>query len=105
MDAPCFPSSIAIFPHRSTQKAKFGQLNASLEKRVAERTIELSRSEEKFRALFEGTSQAVFSHDGERILEANQSWLRLLGYSSLDVVVGKRPLELAAPIQPGGERA
>jgi PAS domain S-box-containing protein len=38
-------------------------------------------------------------------LEANQSWLRLLGYSSLDDVVGKRPVELAAPIQPGGERA
>ena len=47
----------------STQKhaeSEIRQLNASLEKRVAERTIELSRSEEKFRALFEGTSQAVF---------------------------------------------
>jgi GAF domain-containing protein len=39
------------------------QLNVSLEKRVAERTFELARSEEKFRALFEGTSQAVVLHD------------------------------------------
>src|SRR6202044_761304 len=54
---------------------------------------------------FEGTSQAVYLHDGKRILAANQSWLRILGYSSLDDVVGKRPVELAAPIQPGGERA
>jgi PAS domain S-box-containing protein len=92
----------------STQKlaeSEIRQLNASLEKRVAERTIELSRSEEKFRALFEGTSQAVFLYDENGILEANQSWLRLLGYSNLDDVVGKRPVELAAPIQPGGERA
>jgi PAS domain S-box-containing protein len=81
------------------------QLNTSLEKRVAERTIELARSEEKFRTLFEGTSQAVLLLDRRRILEANQSWLRLLGYSSLNDVVGKRPAELAAPIQPGGERA
>jgi light-regulated signal transduction histidine kinase (bacteriophytochrome) len=30
--------------------------------------------------------------------------LRLLGYSSLDDVVGKHPAELSAPIQPGGKR-
>ena len=97
-----------VYRDISTQKraeSDTRQLNASLEKRVAERTIELSRSEEKFRALFEGTSQAVFLHDGNRISEANQSWLRLLGYSSPDDVVGKSPVELAAPIQPGGERA
>src|SRR5262249_52952859 len=81
------------------------QLNASLEKRVAERTIELARSEEKFRALFEGTTQAVVLHDENGILEANPSWLRLLGYSSLADVIGKHAVELSAPIQPGGERA
>jgi PAS domain S-box-containing protein len=86
-------------------ESEIRQLNASLERRVAERTIELARFEEKFRALFEGTSQAVFLHDGNRILEANQSWLRLLGYSSLDDVAGRQPIEFAAPIQPGGERA
>jgi PAS domain S-box-containing protein len=96
-----------VYRDISTQKraeSEIRQLNASLEKRVAERTIELSRSEEKFRALFDGTSQAVFLYDENGILEANQSWLRLLGYSSLDDVAGKRPVELAAPIQPGGER-
>ena len=38
-------------------------------------------------------------------MEANPSWLRLLGYSSLDDVVGKHAVELSASIQPGGERA
>ena len=90
---------------RKRAENEIRQLNESLEKRVAERTIELVRSEEKFRALFEGTSQAVILHDENRILEVNPSWLRLLGYSSLDDVVGKHPAELSAPIQPGGERA
>jgi PAS domain S-box-containing protein len=90
---------------RKRAENEIRQLNASLEKRVAERTIELGRSEEKFRALFEGTSLAVALHDENGILEANPSWLRLLGYSSLDGVVGKTYAELSAPIQTGGERA
>jgi PAS domain-containing protein len=62
---------------RKRAENEIRQLNASLEKRVAERTIELGRSEEKFRALFEGTSLAVALHDENGILEANPSWLRL----------------------------
>jgi PAS domain S-box-containing protein len=82
------------------------QLNASLEKRVAERTMELAQSEEKFRALFEGTSQAIVLHEENgAIVDANPSWLRLLGYSSLEDVLGKHPPERSAPTQPCGERA
>ena len=65
----------------------------------------LSESEEKFRALFEGTSQAVVLHDENGILEVNPSWLQLLGYSRLEDVIGKHPAEVSAPIQVGGERA
>ncbi|MBV8353571.1 MAG: PAS domain S-box protein, partial [Verrucomicrobia bacterium] len=90
---------------RTRAENEIRQLNASLEKRVAERTTELVRSEEKFRALFEGTSLAVVLLDENMILEANPSWLRLLGYSSLNEVIGKNPAELSAPIQPDGERA
>jgi hypothetical protein len=56
---------------RTQAENEIRQLNASLEKRVADRTIELGRSEQKFRALFEGTSQAVVLHDEKGILEAN----------------------------------
>jgi PAS domain S-box-containing protein len=65
----------------------------------------LRESEEKFRALFEGTSQAVVLHDENGIFDANPSWLQLLGYSRLEEVIGKHPAEISAPIQPGGERA
>ena len=90
---------------RKRAESEIRQLNASLEKRVAERTIELARSEEKFRGLFEGTSQAIVLHDENGIVEANPSWLRLLGYSNLDDVIGKNLDELSAPIQPEGESA
>jgi PAS domain S-box-containing protein len=65
----------------------------------------LRESEEKFRALFEGTSQAVVLHDENGIFDANPSWLKLLGYSRLEDVIGKHPAEISAPIQPGGECA
>jgi PAS domain S-box-containing protein len=65
----------------------------------------LRESEEKFRALFEGTSQAVVLHDENGIFDANPSWVQLLGYSRLEDVIGKHPAEISAPIQPGGERA
>jgi PAS domain S-box-containing protein len=65
----------------------------------------LRESEAKFRALFEGTSQAVALHDESGFLEVNASWCRLLGYSGLQEVIGKHPADLSAPIQPGGERA
>ncbi|MBV8640117.1 MAG: PAS domain S-box protein, partial [Verrucomicrobia bacterium] len=104
--APGFFAGVFIdITERKQAESEIRRLNALLEKRVAERTVELARSEEKFRALFEGTSQAVLLYDENGILEANPSWLELLGYSSLDDVVGKRPVELSAPIQPGGERA
>jgi PAS domain S-box-containing protein len=66
---------------------------------------QLRESEEKFRALFEGTSQSVILHDENGILDANPSALQLLGYSKLEDLIGKHPAELSAPIQPDGERA
>ncbi|MEA3146024.1 MAG: hypothetical protein QOI53_1491 [Verrucomicrobiota bacterium] len=65
----------------------------------------LRNSEEKFRALFEGTSQPAILHDENGILDANPSFLRQLGYASLDDIRGRHPAELSAPVQPGGERA
>jgi PAS domain S-box-containing protein len=89
---------------RMRAEIEIRELNASLEKRVVKRTIELQQSEEKFRALFEGTSQAVVLLDENGILEANPSYLRVLGYSTLEDFVGKHPSELFAPIQPDSER-
>ncbi len=64
---------------------------------------QLRESEQKFRALFEGSNQPVVLHDENGIFDANPSWLKYLGYSNIDEVRGKQPNELSAPIQPSGE--
>jgi PAS domain S-box-containing protein len=65
----------------------------------------LRESEEKFRALFEATSQGVLLHDEEKFMEINPAGVRIMGFESADEIIGKHPGETSAPIQPNGERA
>jgi PAS domain S-box-containing protein len=62
----------------------------------------LRESEEKFRALFEASSQGVMLHDEQKFLEVNPATVRILGYDSADQILGKHPADTAAPIQPNG---
>ena len=62
----------------------------------------LRESEEKFRALFEGSSQGIVLHDEQKILEANPAAVRIMGASGPEDLVGKHPRELAPPTQPNG---
>ena len=71
------------------------------ERKRAERA--LRESEEKFRALFEGSSQGVVLHDENEILEVNPAAVRILGCQSPQELLGKHPRELAPPFQPNGE--
>jgi PAS domain S-box-containing protein len=63
----------------------------------------LRESEEKFRALFEGSSQGVVLHDENQILEANPAAVRILGLQSPQELLGRHPSETSPPFQPGGE--
>ena len=63
----------------------------------------LRESEEKFRALFEGSSQGVVLHDEERILDANPAAVRIMGCQSATELIGKHPAETSPPLQPNGE--
>jgi PAS domain S-box-containing protein len=63
----------------------------------------LRESEQKFRALFEGSSQGVMIHDEEKFLEVNSATLRMLGFASAGEVLGKHPKDTAPPFQPDGE--
>lgn len=65
----------------------------------------LRESEEKFRALFEASSQGIILHDEERMLEVNPAFLKILGFETADEIVGKHPVDTSAPIQPNGETA
>jgi two-component system NtrC family sensor kinase len=65
-------------------------LNRNLEEMVRRRTEELSKSEEKYRRIFEGSMDIVMLLDLEgRFLDINRAGLNILGYSSKDELVSK----------------
>ena len=63
----------------------------------------LRESEEKFRALFEGSSQGVVLQDETQILEVNPAAVRIMGCQSAQELVGKHPSDTSPPFQPNGE--
>ena len=75
------------------------------ESQRAESESRLRESEEKFRALFEASSQGVILHDEEKMLEVNPACVRILGFNGPEEMLGKHPADTSAPIQPNGERA
>jgi PAS domain S-box-containing protein len=65
----------------------------------------LRESEEKFRALFEGSSQGVVLHDENQILEVNPAAVRIMRCRSAQDLVGKHPSDTSPRLQPNGENS
>jgi PAS domain S-box-containing protein len=65
----------------------------------------LRESEEKFRALFEGSSHGVVLQDEDEILEVNPAAVRIMGRQFAHEMLGRHPLEMAPQLQPNGERS
>ncbi len=63
----------------------------------------LRESEEKFRALFEGSSQGVILQDENQFLEVNPAAVRIMGCQSPQELLGKLPMDTSPPFQPNGE--
>ncbi|NLE39637.1 MAG: PAS domain S-box protein [Pirellulaceae bacterium] len=63
----------------------------------------LKESENKFRALYELSSDAVMLLDENGYFDCNEATLRLFGGVSRQVVCGKHPADLSPPRQAGGE--
>ena len=57
----------------------------------------LAESEARFRALATATQEGVAIHDGERIVEANDAFMRMFGFASRAEMIGSPPIELNAP--------
>jgi len=76
------------------------QVASAIERKRSEQA--LRESEEKFRALFEASSQGVILQDEEKFLEVNPATVRILGFNSAEEIIGHHPAEFAAPMQPGG---
>ncbi len=63
----------------------------------------LRESEEKFRALFEASSQGVLLHDEHQYLEVNPAMAQTLGYDSPSELIGLNPGITSPPTQPDGQ--
>ncbi|MEY5098302.1 MAG: hypothetical protein RJA36_1021 [Pseudomonadota bacterium] len=69
---------------------------------VRHKTAELAESEERFRALFEDTRQAIVLIEDRCIVAANRAALDMLCMQSLDELLGKTVEQLSPPLQPDG---
>ena len=67
--------------------------------------LALRESEEKFRALFEGSSLGVVLHDDHELLEVNSAAVRIMRRTSPQELLGKHPGSFAGPFQPNGRRS
>ncbi|WP_198264292.1 ATP-binding protein [sulfur-oxidizing endosymbiont of Gigantopelta aegis] len=70
---------------------------------MAHDITERKREEEKFRVLFESSSQANLLYSDEGILDCNHAFLDLFGFSKKEDVLGSRLYSLTRAIQPDGE--
>jgi len=85
-------------------KDALGQLAASFNEMAEklERNISmLEENEEKYHALFEASSDAVFIMDEEEFLECNKQTFKIFGCTSKDII-GQSPLKFSPPTQPDG---
>ncbi|HPA16037.1 MAG TPA: PAS domain S-box protein, partial [Desulfobacterales bacterium] len=65
----------------------------------------LLASEKKYREIFNASSEAIFIHDAEsaKIIDVNDSMLRIYGFNSKDEVLGCRVVDLSGDPQTGTE--
>lgn len=77
-----------------------GQTALAIERKRSEQA--LRESEQKFRALFEASSQGVMLHDTEKYLEVNPATLRIMGYPNAADLIGRHPADTSPPTQPDG---
>jgi PAS domain S-box-containing protein len=80
-------ASVIDISGRRAAEQQMRELNATLERRVAERTAALQESEEKFRSAFESASigVALVAPDG-RWLRVNRSLCELVGYTEQELL-------------------
>jgi len=104
----CGLVGLALSLQRRKQEQLSAENQATLERRVAERTAQLRISEERWRNLFETSSVGIaLTEPAGKFLRANQALQTMLGYdeaslrlmSLSDLMAGE---SVAAPQEPGG---
>jgi PAS domain S-box-containing protein len=91
---------------RKMAEQELRELNQSLERRVTERTVELTASEARIRALVEHAPDAIVVFDGDtgRFLFGNEHASRLYGVP-MEKLTELTPADVSPEFQPGGRRS
>jgi len=63
----------------------------------------LKESEEKYRTLFENSSDPTLIIEEDIFVLCNEATVKFLGYNNKDQVIGKTPMELSPEFQPDGQ--
>ncbi len=63
----------------------------------------MRESEEKFRVLYESSTDAIMLLNGDGFFDCNRAALRMFGCSTRDDFMRKHPSQFSPPTQPGGE--
>ncbi len=86
-DQLCALSTIEDITERREAELTILRLNEKLEHRVEKRTVALRKSEQRYRALMDGASDAILLADLQgNIQEANQKALEILGYTEAELL-------------------
>jgi PAS domain S-box-containing protein len=98
--------SVSDITERKRAEEKILQLNASLERRITERTAELTASEARLRTLVEHAPEAIVVFDGEtgQFLFGNAHTCRLYG-ASPEQLTTLTPMRVSPEFQPDGRRS
>jgi PAS domain S-box-containing protein len=86
-DQLCILVAIEDITKRREAELKILQLNATLAQRVEERTTALRKSEQRYRALMDGASDAILLANVQgQLVEANRKALEMLGYTEAELL-------------------
>jgi len=72
---------------------------------MAHDITERKKEEEKFRVLFESSSEANLIFDNQYIMDCNHAFLQLFGFPSKDQILNLSPCELCPQTQPDGRKS
>jgi PAS domain S-box-containing protein len=98
--------SVADITERKRAEEKILQLNASLERRIAERTAELTTSEARLRTMVEHAPEAIVVFDGDtgEFLFGNEHACSIYGCAA-DLLTTLTPAGVSPEFQPDGRRS
>ncbi|MBE9528089.1 MAG: PAS domain S-box protein, partial [Proteobacteria bacterium] len=87
---------------RKRDEEELRRLKESLEKKVELRTKKLKEAEEKFRTIFESSSDALSIIGESGVIDFNDAAMQMMGYTSREGLLGTNPDDWSPPTQPDG---